>query len=110
MSQLDGKAAVITGAGSGTGLAAVRLFAGEGARVYAGGHPADGLKDSLAAIGGEVTVVDCDTADPADAASLKDMAPAIVGAASMMLDRVRAGELGRPPADDAADSIRNGWL
>jgi hypothetical protein len=50
------------------------------------------------------------TADPSDAGSLKDMAPAIVAAASMMLDRVRAGELGRPPADTSADSIRNGWL
>jgi len=51
-----------------------------------------------------------DVADPADAGSLKDMAPAIVGVASMMLDKVRAGELGRAPGDDAADSIRNGWL
>jgi hypothetical protein len=51
-----------------------------------------------------------DTADPADAGGLKDMTPAIVAAASMMLDRVRAGELGRPPADGAADGIRNGWL
>ena len=51
-----------------------------------------------------------DVADPSDAASLKDMAPAIVGVASMMLDKVRAGELGTAPADDAADSIRNGWL
>jgi NAD(P)-dependent dehydrogenase (short-subunit alcohol dehydrogenase family) len=41
MSQLDGKTAVITGAASGIGLAAVRLFASEGARVYAAGHPAD---------------------------------------------------------------------
>ena len=51
-----------------------------------------------------------DVADPSDAASLKDMAPAIVGVTSMMLDKVRAGELGTAPADDAADSIRNGWL
>jgi hypothetical protein len=51
-----------------------------------------------------------DIADPSDAASLKDMASAIVGATSMMLDKVRAGELGTAPADDAADSIRNGWL
>jgi hypothetical protein len=28
----------------------------------------------------------------------------------MMLDKVRAGELGTPPRDDAVDSIRNGWL
>ncbi len=51
-----------------------------------------------------------DTADPADAGSLKEMAPAIVAVTSMMLDKVRAGELGTAPAGDAADSIRNGWL
>jgi hypothetical protein len=51
-----------------------------------------------------------DTADPSDAANLKGMAPAIVGAASMMLDKVRAGELGTAPGEGAEDSIRNGWL
>ncbi len=51
-----------------------------------------------------------DTADPSDAASLNDMAPAIVGVTSMLLDKVRAGELGTAPADGAADSIRSGWL
>jgi hypothetical protein len=51
-----------------------------------------------------------EVADPTDAASLRDIAPAIVGVTSMMLDKVRAGELGLAPADDAVDSIRNGWL
>src|SRR3984957_7025578 len=51
-----------------------------------------------------------DVADPSDAASLKDMAPAIVSVASMMLDKVRAGELGRAPQGGAARLIRNGWL
>ena len=51
-----------------------------------------------------------EVADPSDAASLRDVAPAIVGVTSMMLDKVHAGELGLPPADDAVDSIRNGWL
>jgi hypothetical protein len=51
-----------------------------------------------------------DVADPSDAASLKEMAPTIVGAASMMLDKVRAGELGTAPADGAVDGARNGWL
>jgi hypothetical protein len=49
-------------------------------------------------------------AHPADAGSLKEMTPVIVAAASMMLDKIRAGELGQAPADDSADSIRNGWL
>jgi len=35
-----------------------------------------------------------EVADPSDAASLRDIAPAIVGVTSMMLDKVRAGELG----------------
>jgi len=51
-----------------------------------------------------------DIADPSDAASLKEMAPAIVSVAGLMLDKVRAGELGRAPEDGAADSIRSGWL
>jgi len=54
--------------------------------------------------------VEPEVADPSDAASLRDIAPAIVGVAGMMLDKIRAGELGLPPADDAVDSIRNGWL
>ncbi len=49
-------------------------------------------------------------ADPSDAASLKEMAPVIVSAASMMLDKVRADELGRPPQDGAAAPVRSGWL
>ena len=50
-----------------------------------------------------------DVADPSDAASLRDVAPVIVSVASMMLDKVRSGELGVAPAGDA-DSIRAGWL
>lgn len=50
-----------------------------------------------------------DLADPSDADSLRDMAPVIVNVTSMMLDKVRAGELGVAPSGDA-DSIRAGWL
>jgi hypothetical protein len=51
-----------------------------------------------------------DVAAPGDAASLKEMAPVITGVAAMMLDKVRAGELGTAPEDTSADLIRNGWL
>jgi hypothetical protein len=51
-----------------------------------------------------------DTADPSDAASLREMAPVIVSVAQMMLDKVRAGELGVLPPDGDPDSIRAGWL
>jgi len=84
-------------------------------RVYArelSQDPLGWLAGQLADLPGilERAEVPPDVADPADAASLKEMAPAIVGVASMMLDKVHAGELGTAPADDAADTIRNGWL
>ena len=51
-----------------------------------------------------------DVADPSDADNLREMAPVIVNVASMMLDKVRGGELGLAPAGEGADAIRNGWL
>jgi len=50
-----------------------------------------------------------DLADPSDADSLRDIAPVIVNVTGMMLDKVRAGELGVAPPGDS-DSIRAGWL
>jgi hypothetical protein len=50
-----------------------------------------------------------DIAHPSDEVSLREMAPVIVSTTKMMLDKVRAGELGVAPAEDA-DSIRNSWL
>jgi hypothetical protein len=49
-------------------------------------------------------------ADPSDAQSLRDAAPAIVAVTEMMLKKVRAGELGVAPAGGDAESIRAGWL
>jgi hypothetical protein len=51
-----------------------------------------------------------DTATTDDEAGLRDSAKEIVSVTRDLLHRVRADELGRPPADTAADSIRNGWL
>ena len=50
------------------------------------------------------------TGSAEDAEGLRDSAPEIVAVTKNLLERVRAGELGQPPADGAADSIRNGWL
>jgi hypothetical protein len=51
-----------------------------------------------------------DTADPSDADSLREFAPTIAATAGMMLEKVRAGELGRLPANADPNSIRAGWL
>ena len=50
------------------------------------------------------------TAGPGDAESLRAAAPEIVAVARRLLERVRSGELGRPPADESPDVVRAGWL
>jgi hypothetical protein len=57
------------------------------------------------------------TAGPGDASELRRAAPDIVAAASRLLDRVRAGELGKSPRSDKPIVaggkqvlVRSGWL
>jgi hypothetical protein len=45
-----------------------------------------------------------------DAEELQAAVPEILDAVRRLLDRVRAGELARPPSDEALDSARVGWL
>ena len=73
MDELKGKVAVITGASSGIGRAAVELFAREGAAVVAADvADADGKKlaDELAGQGHDVTYVHADVALDADVAGM----------------------------------------
>lgn len=73
MGLLDGKVAVITGAGSGMGKASVRVFVREGARVVAA--DISGAEETTAAeIGGDVVPVRCDVTQ-------EDQVEALMGAA-----------------------------
>lgn len=49
-------------------------------------------------------------AGEADAAALRSAVPEIVDAVRRLLERVRAGELARPPGEGPAGSAREGWL
>ncbi len=49
-------------------------------------------------------------ADDADAQSLRDVLPEVLGALAGCIGRVQAGELGQPPAGGAVASARSGWL
>jgi NAD(P)-dependent dehydrogenase (short-subunit alcohol dehydrogenase family) len=66
MGKLDGKAAVITGGTAGIGLATAKLFAAEGARVFITGRHQEELDHAVSEIGGNVTGVQGDVANPAD--------------------------------------------
>ncbi len=50
------------------------------------------------------------TAGPADGAALRDTVPEILDVVRRLLDRVAAGELGRPDDDRDLTSARIGWL
>ena len=54
--------------------------------------------------------VEPDEVGSADIDAVRDAAPEIVGAVRRMLEGVRAGTLGQPPAEGAADMARAGWL
>jgi NAD(P)-dependent dehydrogenase (short-subunit alcohol dehydrogenase family) len=66
MGKLDGRVAVITGAGSGQGAAAARLFAGEGCAVVVADVNADtgkAVTDEVTGAGGQAVFAHCDVSD-----------------------------------------------
>ena len=65
MGLLEGKVAVITGAGSGMGRSSCQIFVREGARVVAA-DISGGEKDTAAALGATVLPVHCDVTQEAD--------------------------------------------
>ena len=73
MGLLDGKVAVITGAGSGMAKASTRLFVAEGARVVAA-DISGAEKDTAVEVGEGVLPVHCDVTMEADVAALFEAA------------------------------------
>ena len=73
MGFLDGKVAVITGAGSGMGKASVKVFVREGAKVVAG-DISGAEKDTAAQVGQGVLPMHCDVSKEADVEAMVDAA------------------------------------
>ncbi|MGY5055124.1 SDR family NAD(P)-dependent oxidoreductase [Streptomyces sp. 900105755] len=73
--RLRGKAAVVTGGGTGIGRAVAELFAAEGAEVVVSGRRKGPLDETVAAIadcGGAAVAVPCDATDAADVEQLTE--------------------------------------
>ena len=111
--RLDGKAAIVTGASSGIGRAAARLFAGAGARVVVGARrqaQLDALVDDIGHTGGMATALAGDVADEAYARALVDLAVATYGGLDIGFNNAGIlGALGDVPSmalDDWATTIR----
>ena len=95
--RLEGKVAIITGAGSGMGRVAAQLFAAEGAKVVvAEFDEAAGSEtvESVQGAGGEATFVRTDVSAEADAKGMVDHAVATFGRVDVLYNN--AGVMPEP--------------
>lgn len=96
MKILDNRTAIITGASSGIGYAAAKLFAAQGARIVASGRNAEALarlKDEITAQGGSIETVAGDVRQEATHAALVARALERFGRLDIALNN--AGSVGR---------------
>jgi NAD(P)-dependent dehydrogenase (short-subunit alcohol dehydrogenase family) len=91
MGLLDGKVAVITGAGSGMAKASARVFVREGARVVAA-DISGAEKDTAAEVGEGVLPVRCDVTKEAEVAAMFDAAVREFGRVDAVLNVAGIGE------------------
>lgn len=107
--QLDGKIALITGASSGIGSAAARLFAQAGAKLVLGARRADLLQqmvDQIGAAGGQAVCEAGDVRDEAYHRALTDLAAARFGGLDVAFNNAGClGDLG-PATEMTHDNWR----
>jgi len=93
MKRLDGKTAVVTGGGTGIGLATARRFVEEGAFVYVTGRRREPLDRALAELGANARAVQGSVSDLADLTRLFDTVKAERGTLDILVANAGFGEL-----------------
>ena len=94
MKVLDGKVALITGAGSGIGRAMAELYAAEGAKVVVADIDEKGGKDTVGTIkknGGQALFVKCDASSAEDNQSAVNRAVQVFGALHIAVNNAGIG-------------------
>jgi NAD(P)-dependent dehydrogenase (short-subunit alcohol dehydrogenase family) len=86
MSKLEGKTALVTGGGSGIGLAVARRFAQEGAHVFITGRREAQLAEAVKLIDGRVEAVAGDITSASDIARLFETIQAKVGRLDILVN------------------------
>jgi 3-oxoacyl-[acyl-carrier protein] reductase len=107
--RLEGKVAVITGAGSGIGRASAELFAAEGARVAVVDVNSESSQETAEAIGragGEAIAIPTDVSDPEAVQAMADAAVGRFGRVDVLMSN--AGILDDfEPAAETSDEVWN---
>lgn len=98
MLKFEGKTALVTGGGSGIGLAIAQRLASEGAQVFIIGRRQAVLDDAVAAIGARAVAVQGDVTDDADLARLFATIRAQAGQLDIVVTSSGVSEYG--PLDD----------
>jgi len=103
MAELDGKVALITGAGSGIGAATAQLFAAEGARVVVADMRAEAGQEVASSLGRSGTFAQCDVTRPEEVRAAVDTAVQRWGRLDVLFNNAGfGGALG--PIDSTTES------
>jgi NAD(P)-dependent dehydrogenase (short-subunit alcohol dehydrogenase family) len=104
--RLNGKIAIVTGAGAGIGAAAARRFASEGAAVMCADVAADRAEETVTAIrdaGGQAGAVGVDVADSGQVRSLVEQTVAQYGRIDVLYANAGVGGVGTAVDTDEAE-------
>jgi 3-oxoacyl-[acyl-carrier protein] reductase len=97
--RLEGKVAVVTGAGSGFGEGIARKFVAEGAKVIVADRDAAAAERVAAALGGSARSVQADVTRAADVAAMLDAAEAHFGGLHILVNNAGIGHVPQPMED-----------
>jgi 2-keto-3-deoxy-L-fuconate dehydrogenase len=105
--RLDGKSCLVTGAGSGIGLAIAELFAQAGGTVFlADLKPATGQAQRIATAGGRADAIECDVASAASCESLVHAVLEKAGRIDVLVNNAGIGHVGTILTTSAEDMQR----